>query len=503
VVQLEATQFRYGPTSLNGQDSEYNQSSEKLMNKRHKAIIFATLVATGSALLAGVELKTALGMIMLGAAFAWVAGSKAVLSGYARFKEVTSNFYVWVRLPIVMAFAGGVLGVVLELSHANPVAAIGTMSIVGIFLAPLTALPHRQPWLKVLMVAVSPPVFLLAAYGALLLNKSSLDEHGGKLGAMSLTGFIALLFGIWWLSKGWRLIQLGLGMYPAETVAAPEAFLNKGTGGSYISLFVGVIVLTFLIGLMTWTASSDWSANPWQLIERGASNNVVSSWSQAGFILLIGWWPYSQWKRILFREPHSFPLNLRRHKRITVSVAMFFTVVLCLAATFGIQNGTDRILTREIDDSNASLRDVIKRISDIKERRLETTQDYIEAYSVLDTLQPEFESKIQYAADLYQNAQQLNGARGPVNIQRFYSDNTPEVWKAYLEVVDILRRVNDLTKEEVGVAKTMATLPPQDQPSYWQTHFKPLLEQEGTLREKMIEIQDRGRTKFGSSKNLP
>ena len=464
------------------------------MNRRHKAILFATLVATGSALLAGAAFKTAVGMMMLGTALAWVVGSDAALRGYATAKNVTSTFYVWARLPIVMAFAGGVLGIVLTFSHGNPVAAFGSMSMVGVFISPLTELPARKKWLKACLVTLCPFVFLFAVYGTLLLDPSSLNEHGGKLGSMSLAGFIALLFGVWWLSKGWRLIQKGLGVDHAEPISQEGSLARAGTTRSYISFLLGVIVLTMWIGLLTWSASSDWSLSPWQLSRPGASNTFASSWGGAGFILLLGWWPYRQWNKILRREPHSDPINLTRHKRVTASVAMLFTVVFCFAATFGVQNGTDRAFRQEIDDSNNSLRDVVTKLSALKQRDIKTTQDYIDVYSGLDSLQAEFDANIDHARVLYQKAKQMDEARGPVNIQKFYSSNNPAVWKTYIDALDMLQQVSNVTKQEIGAAKTMAALPQVEQPSFWQSEFKPLLEQEDSLRKKMISLQARTKT---------
>ena len=45
--------------------------SEMRLNRRHKAILFITLVIVGCVLLFGAELKEAFGTMMLGAALAW------------------------------------------------------------------------------------------------------------------------------------------------------------------------------------------------------------------------------------------------------------------------------------------------------------------------------------------------------------------------------------------------------------------------------------------------
>ena len=456
------------------------------MNRRHKTILFVTLLATGSALLAGIELKTALGMLILGVAFAWAAGSEVARSAYRRAKGITSAFYLWARLPIVMAFAGTVLGVVLVLSRGNPVAAIGIMSLLGIFLEPLVHLPKRKEWLRIPVILSSPVGFVLMAYSAMLLDQASLNDHAEKLAQMTLTSLVALLFGIWWLSKGWKLIQKGLGTEP-DTSTVVEA-LQNGTIGAHVSLVFGIVILTLWVGLLTWSASSNWSYDPWQFTPSKNDNTLLASWGQAAFILLLGWWPYAMWRRILALEPNSEPIYLRRHKRITTVVGTVFAVVFCIAVTFGIQNGSDRILTRDFEASNAALKELMTKVGGIKQRKLETTQDYIDAYAELEPLIADLDAKIARAEELYQKAKHQDESRGPVNIQRFYH-NDPQNWKSYVTVMDFLRQSSELTKQEMAAARDMAALPQQDQPRFWNAQFRPLIEQEDVLRQKAIDLQ--------------
>src|SRR5580700_114194 len=74
------------------------------LNRRHRAILFVTLVLTGSALLIGAELKHSLGMMLLGMALAWALGSDAASNSYLRLKVVGRATYGWLRLPLVMMF---------------------------------------------------------------------------------------------------------------------------------------------------------------------------------------------------------------------------------------------------------------------------------------------------------------------------------------------------------------------------------------------------------------
>ncbi len=45
------------------------------LNRRHRAALFVTLIAAGAFLLSGESVKSALGVVLLGVAFAWAFGS--------------------------------------------------------------------------------------------------------------------------------------------------------------------------------------------------------------------------------------------------------------------------------------------------------------------------------------------------------------------------------------------------------------------------------------------
>ena len=49
-----------------------------MLNMRHKIVAFVTIVFTGIALLFEATLIQAIGMVMIGLAIAWIAGSEAI-----------------------------------------------------------------------------------------------------------------------------------------------------------------------------------------------------------------------------------------------------------------------------------------------------------------------------------------------------------------------------------------------------------------------------------------
>ena len=57
------------------------------------------------------------------------------------------------------------------------------------------------------------------------------------------------------------------------------------------------------------------------------------------------------------------------------------------------------------------------------------------------------------------------------------------------EIVDLLRQDNELTKKEILVAKQMASLPESYQPEFWQKNFRPLLEEEATVHQKIDSLK--------------
>jgi hypothetical protein len=456
------------------------------MNRRHKVILFITLVLTGSALLTGVEIKAALGTMMLGIALAWAVGSEVASRSYSELKAITDTFYLWIKLPLAMMFAGFVLGAALLFSQANPVVVMAVASVAGIVIEPFTSLPTQKLWLRVPLWLVASAAFVLAYVAILLLDKPFLDQNAEKLGDLTITSFFALLAGVWWLSKGWRLIVKGITTEGAAPPPLPGEPPRKRAVGQYISLLLGIVVLTLWLGLLTWLASGNWVYAPPETASSKSNNNPLT---QFGTILLLAWWPYAAWRNILTREPNSEPRYLRRHKRIATAAGMSFIVVLSLAVTFGIQNGHDRDLTDQITKSGQKLAEVATTIGDPKRRDLKSADDYVQAYSEISRLQPDFDAKIQEFAASYRASIQQDESRGPINIQRLYKNHTTEARQNTMDMIELLRQVSELTKQETEVVTSMAALPGQDQVRFWEANFRPFVEQERALGEKMIAVQ--------------
>jgi hypothetical protein len=181
-----------------------------VLNRRHKALLFVTLVITGCSLLLGAELKNAVGFLLLGVAFAWAIGSDTASKFYAGLKKASNSFYAWLRLPLAMTLAGALLGAVLLYSRANPVLVVVVMCAAGIFIAPLTAPPGLKPWLSIPRLLLGIFGFGAAAFGICSTDLVVSNKYAGRFGQLTVTAVLALLIGIMWLSKGWGLIVRGI-----------------------------------------------------------------------------------------------------------------------------------------------------------------------------------------------------------------------------------------------------------------------------------------------------
>jgi hypothetical protein len=442
-------------------------SNDMTLNRRHKAILFVTLVLAGCALLVGAELRETLGFLMLGTALAWAVGSHTAVKLYSGVKGFSGTFYSWVRLPLFTALAGALLAAVLIVSRANPVIVVVVMCAAGIFIHPLTTIPTRKIWLRVPLILLAGITFFLGLAALLSVDLISSNQYGERFGQLAVTGFIALLVGVWWLSKGWRLIVQGIGAQPAVEITSLEGPTRRAWG-QYISLAFGLVVLVLWLGVLSWSASSNWAYAADKPIAEKDNNLLI----QVAFIVLLARWPYRSWKIILDRERNSESKYLRRHRRTASLAGILFVVAVSLAVTYGVQNGNDRIMVEKIRGAAKDLTAVGTKIGVIKQRDLRTTADYIQAYSEIEPLLPEFESEIQRNVDVNQEARRTDERRGPVNIQAFYKSHKPDLWKNDYEMLDLVRQVDSLTRQETQAIRNMSALPVNEQVAFWQKEFK-------------------------------
>ena len=205
--------------------------------------------------------------------------------------------------------------------------------------------------------------------------------------------------------------------------------------------------------------------------------------------MLLAWWPYGCWKSILQREPNTNVRNVRRHKIVTGIIGGLFVTVLCVAVAFGIQNGSDRQSTVQVETATKGFQDVATKIGSIKSRDLRTTRDYIEAYEAIDPLLGDFDAKLKQFTDVLDVTEQRERTRGPLNIQRLYGRKSKEWLTWDMSTFALLREDSELTKKQIQVVRQMAELPEGSQVEYWKQNFQPLQQEEEVLRQKLATAQ--------------
>lgn len=232
----------------------------------------------------------------LGVAIAWAIGSNTACNAYAGVKGASGSFYSWIRLPMAMALAGGICGAALLYSRANPVLVVVFMCAAAMFLAPLTPFPAHRIWLRFPLFLVAVVACLAATWGMLITDLIPSDKYLERDGQLATTGLLAFIVGFFWISKSWNLIQRGISSTPSGD-ARSSGGLTGTPWGQYVSLFLGVLVLILWLGLLAWSASSDWAYAPEKI-----STPRDNLFSQFVFVVLLTSWPYVSWKRILTRE---------------------------------------------------------------------------------------------------------------------------------------------------------------------------------------------------------
>jgi hypothetical protein len=459
-----------------------------MLNRRHKVILFIALVAAGSGLLTGATLKEGLGILMLGAALAWVAGSGPAFRACHYLLSVPGRTWPFVRVLVLMAFGGCLLVAVAFWSHLNSFLAVAAISLWAILISPFMRLPTQARTGRFLAWAFGFVAYLFGVFVALVLIGAP-AEHARLIGREAGVGMIALLIGVVWLAKGRKLVLAGISVPPgSEATEAERVAKSQGTKLLYLSLCSGMLFLTALLGVLAFLGFTN-SVFPMETAARTSPSSNPAS--QLLFLMLLAWWPYAAWKRILEREPNTVPSNFRRHKRITMMLGALFIIVLSMASAFGLQNGQDRKLTTAMEQASRSFQDVGRKIGAIRSRSLQTTQDYIQAYEEIGPLQVDFAHKLQHADDLIFEAKQRNKERGPFNIQFLYG-NTGQKWLEWDEqTFKVVGEEAELLGQEVQVIKQMAGLPRQNQVEFWKKHFVPLLRKEDSVRQNVTSLMKR------------
>jgi hypothetical protein len=224
-----------------------------MINKRRKALLFVTLIASGSALLAGARLSEAVGIIILGIALSWLIGGKTVSRIYSRLQNVPGVAWPFLRFTLLFAIAGCLEVLVCDLTSCNRFLSMAAMAIFGMMISPLRHISSQHWWVKAIVWFTAFVAFLFAAVLVLPLSATA-NQNAQLIGKLSLYGLLALMFGMYQLIKGWNLVVEG--NTATEDLEPPVAKQTRSVG-LYVLMVAGVLLLTLWLGLLNFSAFSD------------------------------------------------------------------------------------------------------------------------------------------------------------------------------------------------------------------------------------------------------
>lgn len=457
-----------------------------MLNKRHKAVLFVTLVLAGSLLLTGATVNQGLGTLILGIALAWVCGSTTIIVVYQKLKNIPGKIWPWMRSLLAMALGGIVMVLVAYLSHFNGFIVAAAMAISGMVISDLWQLPNATRGTKLLAWILGAVSFFFAAFGTMEI--AYLEQYAERLGEIAVSALIALSLGMFWLVNGWRLVLTGITPSRVEGQTPLPLESKEGMGWSYVSVVCGFVVLTSWLALLAFSAFSDAAyAHPSSPTVPKDASQVLSP---ALLLMLLAYWPYASWRKVLVSESNAESRYVRRHKVWTTGLGAVFVIAMVIAATFGLQNGEDRRTVDTIEEGQKEFQAVAMKIGTIKQRDFRTTQDYINAYSEIEPLLDDFDKRLTKLTATLEDFRQVDEHRGPVNIQRLYRNRDQQLfWD--MEILQLLRQDTNITRKQVTVAKQMAALPDPLQVGFWNANFLPLAKQEDDIRVKIATLQKR------------
>lgn len=455
-----------------------------MLNKRRKTIGLFAIVVTGVALLAGARLNQALGVLILGAGLAWLAGSDAASQTYDYVRTATGKTPPWLRVVIAMALGGGLLGAAALWSRFNSFVVISAMSVFGILISPIRRIPTHRGSSRATLWLVAVIAFLLAVLSASIVGHLT-DQQTERLGQVAVYGLTALAVGMFWLARGRELVAAGIRPELLSEMEHAEATRNpKSTVWLYLSLFIGILILTLLLGVGLFSAFRD-SAFP----SATKAQTDQSNFRDILFLMLLGLWPYTCWKIILRREPNTKPYNTTRHRRVAVALGALFAIIVSLAIIFGIQDGIDRMGAAEIEQGRKDFQELAAKIASIKSRDLRTARDYIEAYEEIEPLLAEFDSRLRHFNEILVETERSVKNRGLLNIERLYGGRQQDWLSWDVKVLDVLRQDSALTKKQIDAVKQLRTLSGDYQSHFFEKKVEPLLEEENGLRQQWASLQ--------------
>jgi hypothetical protein len=170
-----------------------------------------------------------------------------------------------------------------------------------------------------------------------------------------------------------------------------------------------------------------------------------------------------------------------------VLVAVLIGLVIEVIAV-GIESHKDRVLDAQITESQSEMRSIGAQIAQMKDRDFESMAQYVQVYARIGPLVTDYDQKLQRYSDLYRSAEQRDQRENLIHFGRARLRHQPEVWRDGWKIIDLVQRVNEITKKEVSVIHDMSNLPESEQVQFFHEEFMPLVDEEHALREQLREV---------------
>ena len=139
-----------------------------------------------------------------------------------------------------------------------------------------------------------------------------------------------------------------------------------------------------------------------------------------------------------------------------------------------MRDRNEKEMLSELERSQSDLRVLGGQIANIKDGDLASTNDFISAYAQIEPLEKEYEAKLQQFSALYERARERDSRRGWLDLERLRGRHHPETWEKMLEIIGLVREINEVTKRQISVVHAMASLPEPERMRFWHEQFMPL-----------------------------
>jgi hypothetical protein len=174
---------------------------------------------------------------------------------------------------------------------------------------------------------------------------------------------------------------------------------------------------------------------------------------------------------------------------IYAASAIVLVLITTFAVTFAIQEHNDRLLSDEITGTTSESQDIGARIISIRDADMKDMNDYIRGYSEMVPLLDDYDRHLQRITDLYNQARKRD--RSLLRIERLYSRRQLGNWENMSELLNVMRALNKVFRQETSIIRNMALLPESERMQFWHEQFLPLEAQENALRARLLILGQR------------